>query len=1623
MDVSKILKTVNNLNDYIVATQEVTNKPSNSKIQFNMSTVLSLKKIRSLEIEYYNKCDESGAGVRILELMLQLPPSKTWSLLGKEIILLLQYWLEAVRKHLIHHNDHWWNFLSVLLKFILKIHSKHATLSNILVQDLTECLLDLATSNQPSINQRQKILRCFNTVCAESGREIRFALRNKFEHYFVKLSTILSSCGDIRVQFSILETLLRWLIPRQDLELRKEAALQWFPDEMYDETSRCIFLERPWQNFFKDAREFLNCHNGRNDLVTTVICRKFMIGSLLLINEPIKDYYLDLNSSTKCMCLIVEPSLSDILGKAESDAVVITRENTDIMRMYRESNEVFISVTVLDPQLLYPSRTVKSNQLQMTVSSRSIKKLDEALRKIFDEKYELLIDLEKSLPNSPNKEKQQNVEQMRLSYPVNINKLTHSGYIARTKHPESWKSPSSASTSSLAMLRDKLTAFPSYKYDKEPVSVCALPQLSSVTEITEEDRCSLNTLSTYKLRTYGVRNKRCTKEIISEEDNDSKCMTPTRRDDSSVSCLLVATIGSNESVINDTLERLPKDKEIHTDNIVELLAREAVESNKIDSGVVSYEKNDDFNTNIIEGSQQNALNVNINVITKGTSNSVVEESRFTAEDIMPLEDKLDDELGRDKQTYDVDTVEDFFSQHCVENRNGDLLISPSLAKKINETSSESSLDFDIAANMIDGSQHYIFNFDDTEVVECLNDIVDKVCEDLDKCSEYLRSEIENFNVSDEIKEAGSEPLKEIHDNVKTYNRQKVRRLKLQYNKTANRKKQSKLITEPVKRMTTIVERESEVEKSVVNKSPESNKDLSDAEKPLITRKRKLYSPKDDNKLNEKSGIHVSETEDDHSILTAPLKVDSTPKTVPTSYKDIEKIRRSSARKLRNGRGKTNLSPKTQKMNEIFDNLKRNNDGGEKIKLADKKVSRRKLAVYNFSSDSEDDDFRRKINIKKKNGSPTARSEIVTRATRCRRSKVNNKNNTQNKIESTPQTKKQKAKQKPGKEKRTPQIKKHIPELRNEMIDERMREATDVLNTSLTADERRNSVYEEVEPNINKKPEMEVMEDTYKNNRATRRKKNLSLKKVKGDKTCDKDQLATGDKDRLATTCHIDQSVRSSPLPGLIIETVDVQVHKDADDSITVTMLEKYKDIYDNEPLPDVSEINTTHNLLSDLEHVSYDPIVNMTEELDTTKQKSKKRCPSDEDDKNTAKRSKSSEPQVINISELSEEKTENSILTLGKSPITGHGDLDESPPHLTLLKEQVEPRGLDTQDLNQSMKNYFDRLTKEIYEESNTLNSKLRESIHEILEQSPLKLNRSYVPSPTVSIKRLSPKEISRWLPTKYNSVFGSNQSSESGSPVRITRSHTRSQEQKKTKNVTRKSVISPIKMFGESTKEKSVTSEQDDYLDHIKKLMTRNISKTVATTIESRCNARIIRKNVETPTASSINGSEKMKSPIFELSNKGLANRYESASGTVSSVSDWLTRNERLKHNRAESVDLPFKDNLEHVLEKLDTSLAEIHDQTSRRMFVDAQKHLTELKEKRRRLYKETAVSVITDLVAVMDNKFADLERRSQDLDQEFISGLKEKAGDLMSEDCKQKRLMVKMMKEDVQAALDHIN
>lgn len=51
MDVNVLLKDVKNLNEYITVTQDVVNHSIIIKVGMNITTVLSLKKIRTLEIE------------------------------------------------------------------------------------------------------------------------------------------------------------------------------------------------------------------------------------------------------------------------------------------------------------------------------------------------------------------------------------------------------------------------------------------------------------------------------------------------------------------------------------------------------------------------------------------------------------------------------------------------------------------------------------------------------------------------------------------------------------------------------------------------------------------------------------------------------------------------------------------------------------------------------------------------------------------------------------------------------------------------------------------------------------------------------------------------------------------------------------------------------------------------------------------------------------------------------------------------------------------------------------------------------------------------------------------------------------------------------------------------------------------------------------------------------------------------------------------------------------------------------------------------------------------------------------------------------------------------------------
>lgn len=46
----------------------------------------------------------------------------------------------------------------------------------------------------------------------------------------------------------------------------------------------------------------------------------------------------------------------------------------------------------------------------------------------------------------------------------------------------------------------------------------------------------------------------------------------------------------------------------------------------------------------------------------------------------------------------------------------------------------------------------------------------------------------------------------------------------------------------------------------------------------------------------------------------------------------------------------------------------------------------------------------------------------------------------------------------------------------------------------------------------------------------------------------------------------------------------------------------------------------------------------------------------------------------------------------------------------------------------------------------------------------------------------------------------------------------------------------------------------------------------------------------------------------------------------------------------------------------------------------------------------------------------------RSQELDGDFMKILKERTSELIREDCKQKRVMVQLLREDVQAVVEHM-
>lgn len=954
-------------------------------------------------------------------------------------------------------------------------------------------------------------------------------------------------------------------------------------------------------------------------------------------------------------------------------------------------------------------------------------------------------------------------------------------------------------------LHDKLAALPRYDYEKEPVSVCARPQLSNVTEISEtEDRQSLNTsISTVKLRPYGVCHKSAFSKACVEEGkgrNESKCLSPVAVDDNSVSCLLVATIGSaDESVIKDTLERFPQGKD-NTDSILDLLVLEAFQSKSGDREVVeSNQENKKAMTHPGAKETEDTGDLKGRTCTVTSNSSHTEESntefvegtqfsnvnfdrRTGATRVLPW--KGDAALAK---TFDERAVEEFFSQHFAENRNGDVVVSPTLAKRINETSSESSEEFgagdlvygtnelvpDMEAGIVKQTEPAVQTYEpvipDLEVIECVSFILDRICSEFAKPPQVLPDVEGRDNrsidiVGDDKTTDVSESRRQFVIGSKTTNKKAAKSIKLTFNSNRNTRstrQRSKLeIARPledVKKIdkahnsTTIkqMDKISGVELSDIVQEKKSivtnNKQDVIISNPVVRRKRKLYSPKDE-KCHEK----CVDTEDP---IAAEVK--SYEQKEPTTfYKQVEQEREEYMKKLRNRKLKSiemAMLPKPKRLNDAFDDLKNTIEGNEKVILADK-TNAKDIAVYNFTSDSEDEDFKK----------DTVKRKTVT-ASGDKRKKKNVQSKRKKPILSKTRSK--------------------IEKTSDLLEDERMREpVVDILNTSLDQQTSHVARMEEEPPLFILEQTMEPIEES-----------NIPKGDIRSKKTTkkhNKTEKSLSVKEKVKTNITLNDTTdrTESPLPGLLVEAT-VPHDSITNDTVTANMMLKFQEIYERKSVYE-SERDSTRNLFQ-IDSSDVSKALNVTDEcgniskdyLNTAipstskvicspvrKQKGKRkksikavtdnienvnkslfkereeadvpceakgrdrnknltsrltneernratrvlkeRNEADSFDNRTQVRSENMSTSIGNktgpvqseVINLSGAYSEKSFDTVGNSPITAHGGFDrcvnDVPPSRHSLKKSLEPRNLEVDDLDQSIKDFFTELNKEIAEET-----------------------------------------------------------------------------------------------------------------------------------------------------------------------------------------------------------------------------------------------------------------------------------------------------------------------------------
>ncbi|XP_061724303.1 uncharacterized protein LOC133530410 [Cydia pomonella] len=1250
------------------------------------------------------------------------------------------------------------------------------------------------------------------------------------------------------------------------------------------------------------------------------------------------------------------------------------------------------------------------------------------------------------------------------------------GFAVRSavQHPLSCNSPSSASTTSLAQLREKLTVLPPLKFTKVTAKIATTPELPALEE-EEYERlsnrapkpiCGVSHRKQYHSDSEAQNFIKNTTYLLPIVEENSHSLV--------VTAALDTTVSSDQSAIIKTFEQLHN--KVPQADLVNLLVEEALNYGQDkDSGIISVKITQD--SDIVENTPFSET-VHRKKLGLKRKTKDIKEIRYTTDDSDVVDDtpcsdydwrkkcrtksdKTNKNNNDENETLNEEAVDAYFCQET--NKNYVDLISSATIKKISESLSQDE-DSEIFCEMMDGieiveeeenARNLAFEAD---IVDCVNNVLDKVCNDLDKCVDLLAEQQEQIDILRAVK------------NIDDKSNNTSKRLKMNKDILKSPKETNELDTNGVQKVTLKFKPKKQATKKNTSRqkkakcvqppndiqedgdSKQNTKSPTNAIEQSIRQKRKLYSPKDDdNEINE---IHRYKKERRPSS--------STQSPIAACYKELENARKSRIRLPRKKKStQPVISPNTKKLNDIFDKIKDNVVNNEKITLVDKK-SDKDLSLYNLSSESDDEVFKKKKIQVQKRICPSS-LESVTK----RRQSVKSVNYTS--FYSSEDECQRVVKPKAVKQTKTRSRKVKRTQSTN-LIDERMRtDQPEVLESSFVQDKGDMNVPDEPQPAVNVSvletiPADDLHDEPVVSGSKHQTLNNQEIIKIKTEKSlkkkCErltKPTITKRSKEIITNVPTERESTTVSPLPGLVVETEPSK--DDLCSSLDANLLQKLQNIYTG--AEDLSTTRDTQNLLLNdnnndgikvdlLSKTCYNK--NLTINLDNS------------NDNAVA-------PDNLQAGDKSDVNSEKSIETGGRSPITAHNNLDESPPSLDALNESFQHRDVDVEGRSRSITEFLANMRNQITNSksvkstspiipitrmSTSSRSKLCAKKKSELNGKPKKSDKS---NPRVMLKRMPSEDIeshvnpvtpkskasnvvlTRMSSEKFVTPTRTKTSSSTVTPV-VVLNRVSSDEINKwlpmpeTKDVLEKEPeIIPIKTL---TRRKSVSKpciSCENFKQKISPVKLnfdivdlKNATRDIRTsrTLRSRSQSSV-------KTNESRSKLEKVRTEIFESSKevndqdtsreetvvksaetKNICNKEKTVRSTVdpsemsksvATVQSWIRKNAEARSSKTDHMASNTEMLYQQMMETLNTRLIEINEATGeaiQAVFLEDQESLANMAGQVRHM--EEALQKTVNSVKSLKMRIITHQKNNM-----------ERACDLIRADGEKKARMVQLLKEDI--------